>query len=701
MRWRQASTFHCRRRTIYPFGRPPLEVIRGVASFLTPHDVPKLKHLSHKSHRNFCFDDFSFARTNLIRFFGIDGLRNPLELDRLDWNLLRIPYWAALFASVLGDACAAFTQSFTLDVCADGYAALRWTFLVDDVDTFSILFTDLSIGNDDLLDLCLCACRFGASSILPLLLERIHQTPNLNFIPTGTTCLTESATRGHALSVSLLMSASILPTSHLLVMAARRGHVDVVDLLLTSRNVDPSAFDSKALRVAAAHGQDRVVKRLLETGRVDPGSADNVALRRASEYGFKEVVRMVLDTGMADPAAEDNYAIRWAAVNGHLEVVKMLIASPGVNPAACDNLPLICAAQSGHRAVVKLLIDTNRVNPAACRGQALIRAASNGHLPVVLDLLATKKFRLRTCGARALIGAARNGHLDIVNVLLGYGRCVDPGAQNNLAVREAAHHGHVKVVERLLETRRVNPADEDNMAIQWAAANGHVETVKVLLQVEMKRQEEKGARCIAAFKPLQNFCGIIRTKTKVPTEPTIPEPSLLDQPHPQIPFHLLPLRDPASRRKIPPNPTTTLLRRLLPSPRRIDPSADTHFAIRAASLNGHIDVVRVLLSTPLVDADAAAQHALVTACAAGQEKVVKVLLDEFKAMPTVAALCGAADAGAVGIVKRVLESGRVDLEALGEVVAGRGGVDGGMGRVGGGASGEAWGEVIRAMGEAV
>ncbi|KAI8846275.1 hypothetical protein BC829DRAFT_491427 [Chytridium lagenaria] len=142
--------------------------------------------------------------------------------------------------------------------------------------------------------------------------------------------------------------------------------------------------------------------------------------------------------------------------------------------------------------------------------------------------------------------------------------------------------------------------------------------------------------------------------------------------------------DPASRRKIPPNPTTTLLRRLLPSSRRIDPSADTHFAIRATSLNGHIDVVRVLLSTKLVDADAAAQHALVTACVAGQENVVKVLLEEFKAMPT-----------------RGLESGRVDLEALGEVVAGRGGVDGGMGRIGGGASGEAWGEVVRAMGEAV
>ncbi|KAJ3200717.1 hypothetical protein HDU67_001845, partial [Dinochytrium kinnereticum] len=235
------------------------------------------------------------------------------------------------FVSPISDALLMAMRLIDLDVTLDDYAPLRWTFLMDDDEIFLNLLQQVTLEREDVMDLCICASRFGASNILPHLLQRIRSfDPPVDFRTTGTLCLSEAASRGHATAaLSLMTIMQVEPSNYLLVMASRRGHHEVVKLFLQTGRVDPSAFDSKALRVAAAHGQERVVRILLETGRVDPGTADNVAIRRASEYGHKEVVRMVLDSGMADPAAEDNYAIRWAAVNGHLEVVKMLIATPG------------------------------------------------------------------------------------------------------------------------------------------------------------------------------------------------------------------------------------------------------------------------------------------------------------------------------------------------------------------------------------
>ncbi|KAJ3199159.1 hypothetical protein HDU67_003068 [Dinochytrium kinnereticum] len=111
---------------------------------------------------------------------------------------------------------------------------------------------------------------------------------------------------------------------------------------------------------------------------------------------------------------------------------------------------------------------------------------------------------------------------------------------------------------------------------------------------------------------------------------------------------------------------SVFLRRLLPTSRKIDPSTDSHFAIRAATLNGHINVVRLLLSSPLVDHDEAGQHALLSACSAGLEDMVRILVEELKVSPSVGAVCAAAENGRVGVLRIVVGCGRVDLEAVAE-----------------------------------
>jgi hypothetical protein len=89
----------------------------------------------------------------------------------------------------------------------------------------------------------------------------------------------------------------------------------------------------------------------------------------------------------------------------------------------------------------------------------------------------------RSVGRRQLrrAMAAENGHLAVVERLLQDKR-VDPSADDNYAVRWAAVNGHLAVVERLLQDKRVDPSADDNYAVRWAAANGHLAVVERLLQ---------------------------------------------------------------------------------------------------------------------------------------------------------------------------------------------------------------------------
>jgi surface antigen len=104
-------------------------------------------------------------------------------------------------------------------------------------------------------------------------------------------------------------------------LAARYGHVAVVERLLQDVRVDPSASNNDAVQKAAQNGQLRDVRDV----RVDPSANDNYAVRLAALYGHLAVVERLLQDERVDPSASTNYAVRWAATSGHLAVVERLL----------------------------------------------------------------------------------------------------------------------------------------------------------------------------------------------------------------------------------------------------------------------------------------------------------------------------------------------------------------------------------------
>src|SRR3990172_12409974 len=76
--------------------------------------------------------------------------------------------------------------------------------------------------------------------------------------------------------------------------------------------------------------------------------------------------------------------------------------------------------------------------------------------------------------------ATKEGDLNLVNILIETN--FDPSADDNYAIRKASYHGHLNVVNRLLEDDRVDPSANDNYAIRWASNNGHLNVVNRLLE---------------------------------------------------------------------------------------------------------------------------------------------------------------------------------------------------------------------------
>ena len=104
----------------------------------------------------------------------------------------------------------------------------------------------------------------------------------------------------------------------------------------------------------------------------------------------------------------------------------------------------------------------------------------------------------------------------------------------------------------------------------------------------------------------------------------------------------------------------------LPSERGVDPTADNNYAIRCASHNGHLDVVKLLLTYPKVDPTADDNYAIQWASHNGHLEVAKLLLTLPKVDPSADdnyAIRSSSRMGHLEVVKLLLTLPKVDPSA--------------------------------------
>ena len=268
-----------------------------------------------------------------------------------------------------------------------------------------------------------------------------------------------------------------------LIPAAERGHVEIVNELLTRTHVDVNHVNNLGWTalleaIVLSNGGERhqrIVQLLVDHGaNINIADKDGVtSLKHAQARGFKEIERILLrTTGAGDAVAKERDAkLIAAAKQGNVAAVKELL-SQGASVHARDDkgvTALIAAAYRNDLAIADLLIragaDVNvqdntkqsayliptadgylellkRTLQAGAdvhsldsyNGTGLIRAADRGHVNIIKELLKTdiKIDHVNRLGWTALLEAIILGdggprHTEVVRLL------VEAGANLNLA----------------------------------------------------------------------------------------------------------------------------------------------------------------------------------------------------------------------------------------------------------------------------
>ena len=338
---------------------------------------------------------------------------------------------------------------------------------------------------------------------------------------TGMTALTWAARRGHEQVVKMLLEQEDVnpdqpDTKHgwtPLLWAAENGHDGIVKMLLEREDVNPDRADTEhgrtSLSWAAGEGHEGIVKMLLQREDVNPSHGDTIygrtPLSWATEDGHEGVIKMLLEREDVNPDQADTKCgwtpLSWAVRSGQERIVKVLLQREDVNPNQADTIygqtPLSWAATDGHEGVIKMLLEQEDVNPDQPDTEygrtPLSWAAGEGHEGIVKMLLEREDVNPNhgDTGYRTpLSWAAEKGHEGVVKILLER-EDVNPDQPGTRPGRTplswAAGEGHEGIVKMLLQREDVNPNHGDTgyrTPLSWAAEKGHEGVVKILLQRE-------------------------------------------------------------------------------------------------------------------------------------------------------------------------------------------------------------------------
>ena len=262
---------------------------------------------------------------------------------------------------------------------------------------------------------------------------------------------------GHLEMVRLLLEVSadvalceMAVNATALIRAAEGNYVDIAQLLLDARaSLNQTQRRGRTALVCACFKQHTAVAHLLVEALADLNLADNIGMT----------------------------ALSWTSCAGHVDVVRLLLEANADHELASEVglTALACASCMGHLEVVRLLL-ARESHDIPSRVAALVAASNCGRAEVVELLLRSADSQLLNNGGwTAYMCAARQGHARVVASFLeaGMDRNLSRSLDSSVAALVVASgHGHVEVVERLLETR-VDEALASPAALEAIACASH------------------------------------------------------------------------------------------------------------------------------------------------------------------------------------------------------------------------------------
>ncbi|XP_064204441.1 transient receptor potential cation channel, subfamily N, member 1 [Anguilla rostrata] len=286
-----------------------------------------------------------------------------------------------------------------------------------------------------------------------------------------------------------------------LLLAAERGHSEVVRILLQNHaRVD--VFDEHgkaALHLAAENGHEEIADVLLShkafvNAKTKLGMTP---LHLGAQNGSTGLVRLLVEAHMASIDAlslSKQTPLHLAATSGQLEVCSSLL-NMGADINAADihgQTPLHLAAENDHSEVVTLFLKhrPELATLANMEGATCTHiAASKGSVAVIKELLKFNKGGMisahnKTNSSSPLHLAAAGGHTEVVKVLLEAGAsAAEENAEGMTAIHSAAKNGHTHILDVLKGSISLKTSSTKTglTALHVAACFGQVDFVREML----------------------------------------------------------------------------------------------------------------------------------------------------------------------------------------------------------------------------
>lgn len=298
-------------------------------------------------------------------------------------------------------------------------------------------------------------------------------------------------------------------------------------------------------------------------------------------------------------ADEDMTALREACIKGDIEQVHELAGGADINSVNYRGVsPLVEACGEGHIDIVRLLIEKG----AKIKKKCIEYASCRGHLEIVKLLHEVKPILVKK--SHALYSASALGHTEVVRFLIEKG-----GVPENYALKEASNHGYLEIVKLLIAAGAAY-----NKGIRFASRHGHANVVQLLVDAggnpgAIEKELD--------FKPSFDDDEWGKKYPELPSSPFLyrrrsgSSATKLDNEEDEWP----------ADRFIEASGDGNL--GVVQSLLCVDDSSDKVYGLRAASLRGNTDIVKILLQHGGVPT----RDCLEVACLGGFTEIVKLLLE--------------------------------------------------------------------------
>ncbi|KAJ3216417.1 hypothetical protein HDU67_009471 [Dinochytrium kinnereticum] len=482
--------------------RLPLELLSNIATYLHPHEVVRLRRVCRQLLDN-TFSDFEFAKRNLKtqRRTKMSFYRK-LRFDKLGVNYMAAFIFLEGFCHENGSL-----QTMVPEFRLFTSSRLR-PFPLPNQHILADALMKAVKAKRRIPNICeSCAISWLASTpfiqnLRDLLQQWRDDKLDLNSLQLG---FQQSLKYGTVDMAQLFIEeeATLHPVESMQV-AVEWGHPDVVQLIMSTWNMDKVSLPYNCLITAASNGHSDVVKLLLENGKLDAGGSMDTPIREAAKNGHKVVVVMLLNAMekqgrnlTRDATVRPDlplHLLNAAAENGHTDIVQLLLPKFAYSHKEIRTA-FRRALGRGHVEVSAFLLSRiNVITRLFLKSHRLGYFASVGRLDVVHFVLDHRLVNRKEM-IRAIKRAAVAGRVEMVKVLLQKGK-ICPSIEDNTLLLSASKHGHCDLVRMLLDCPTIRLAGNFNSAFVNAAGCGQINVMSIFLEKRLADINECGEEAI-------------------------------------------------------------------------------------------------------------------------------------------------------------------------------------------------------------